>query len=962
MTPERYDQINALAEAALNMSGTQRHDFLQRACGSDQDLLLRVGELLKSYDTSTNFLEAPALEAWARDVAASPENRSLVGREAGRYVILSHLGSGGIGDVWLAKDKELARNVALKLLSPDLAGDSDHARRFRQEARAASSLNHPNLVTIFDIGEFEGRQFIAQEYIEGKTVREALALGAISVESAVNAAGQVAAALSAAHGAGIVHRDIKPENIMIRPDGLVKVLDFGLARFVEARWPSFPGTMHSGLTRPGMIIGTARYMSPEQARGLPVDGRSDIFSLGVVLYEMLTGRAPFTGNTPSDVLAAILTSEPAPVSRASNEVPEPLAKVVHRCLQKDPDLRFQSAGDLGSELAGFAQLLPARAAPPPVTRARRGWYWRTVLGALLIGIASYALWRAGAGKGRPDSRVLRYSITLPPGQQLDALDISPAGDQIAYSASVRGKRTIFRRFLDEDESRPVAGGEGGEQPFFSPDGTQIGFYAPRTLRVASGTEARDIATIPAEFYLRRAFWAADGSIYYTSPSPEDGTAEGVWRVPASGGKPVLLVRSKLADKGSTVYFGQQLLGKNWLICSTNTGPLRRSIERIDIGHSEPARPVASRLVERGMGGQLLRTGHLLYLWGDRLMAARFDERAGTIGSPVEVLTGVAPNGWFGPKARVSNNGTLVYAARVMPHRRLIWLGQNGKEVPLGLPDAAYEDAEASPDGTKVAVSRRDGEDRWTLWVVDLRTKAWTLIAEVDAPRPRAIWSPDGNSLVAALTKDHAEFANLYRVPLDAPEKAERLTVQPDFGQYPLSWSVAANAILYVEGTRPGTQSDIFALSLTGREARALVTSPSPDSSPTFSKDGKWFAFSSRVQSHSEVFVQRFDQSAPARSVTRDGGTDPLWSSDGKSLYFLTADEWLMQVPIANDGSVGEPKQVTRLVSAMRADWWGRAYSAAPDGRFLVVQNAGDPAPAQIHVVVNWTEELKRTVP
>jgi serine/threonine protein kinase len=335
MNVERYRQIDSLVDAALKIDRPHRSGFLEGECGSDRDLLQRVNALLRAYETAGDFLEKPAFEAWARDVAKESEIPSLAGRMVDRYSIISRLGAGGLGEVWLAMDTELAREVALKFLSPELAEDSDQARRFRQEARAASSLNHPNLVTIFDIAEFDGRQLIAQEYIPGRTVRDALAAGPFKIETVLEIATQIAAGLGAAHAAGIVHRDIKPENIMIRPDGVVKVVDFGIARFTDEA--ALSGHLPSSrLTQPGIIVGTARYMSPEQARGLPVDGRSDIFSLGVVLYEMVTGVAPFTGGTPSDVLAAILNADPAPLKRNSRNVPSEVECIVRRCLAKDP--------------------------------------------------------------------------------------------------------------------------------------------------------------------------------------------------------------------------------------------------------------------------------------------------------------------------------------------------------------------------------------------------------------------------------------------------------------------------------------------------------------------------------------------------------------------------------------------------------------------------------------------------
>ena len=354
MNQERYEQIDALAQAALKMGGAERLDFLHRACGSDQDLFQRVNVLLRAYETASDFLERPAFEAWARDLAQATSRPTPAGCTVDRYVVTSQLGAGGIGEVWLAKDAELGREVALKFLSPELGGDSEQARRFRQEARAASSLSHPNLVTVYDIGEFQGMQFIAQECISGKTVREALAEGPLSAKTAAGIAAQIAAGLTAAHAAGVVHRDIKPENVMIRPDGVVKVVDFGIARFLE-QGPVEKPRNETGLTRPGMILGTARYMSPEQARGLQVDGRSDIFSLGVVMYEMLAGSSPFTGSTPSDVIAAILTIDPVPISRISPGAPAELERIVRRCLAKNPDARYPSAADLHRDLENWVE-------------------------------------------------------------------------------------------------------------------------------------------------------------------------------------------------------------------------------------------------------------------------------------------------------------------------------------------------------------------------------------------------------------------------------------------------------------------------------------------------------------------------------------------------------------------------------------------------------------------------------
>ena len=470
MNAERYRQIDALAEAALKLEGARRSDFLLRACGSDQDLLEQVNALLRAYESADDFLENPAFEEWARDVAEADAHSSLAGRQVRRYLVKSRLGAGGIGEVWLAQDQELGREVALKFLSRELAGDSDQARRFRQEARAASSLSHNNLVTIFDIGEFDNRQFIAQEYIRGKTVREALASGTLGVETVAGIALQIAAGLGAAHAAGIVHRDIKPENIMIRADGTVKIVDFGIARFTDQAVKPVH-RVSTGLTRPGIILGTARYMSPEQARGLQVDGRSDIFSMGVVLYEMLTGAAPFNGATPSDVLAAILTQDPGPLSGNTRAVPPEFERIVRRCLAKDPAGRYPSAAALEEDLQRLrtsqkhphARLLP--------------WAIGVSSALLLLAVAFVVLMpsRRQATAAAPFSS-MRMSPLATRGDVSD-VTIAHHGNLFAYVAGGSDKETIHLRAISAPDDGIAIAAEHGRVSgiMFSPDDSFL-FY------------------------------------------------------------------------------------------------------------------------------------------------------------------------------------------------------------------------------------------------------------------------------------------------------------------------------------------------------------------------------------------------------------------------------------------------------------------------------------------------------
>jgi Tol biopolymer transport system component len=984
MTPERYRQIEALTEAALLLERSQRDDFLRRACGSDEDLRRRVAELVESDDASAAFLEAPAVEVLARDMAES-RKRSLVGRNVGRYLIVAHLGSGGIGDVWLAQDPELKRQIALKLLSAELAGDSEHARRFRREAWAASSLSHPNLVTILDVGEWEGRQFIAEEYIQGKTLRDLLRHGPLRVDAAVDIASQVAAGLSAAHGASIAHRDIKPENIMIRPDGLVKVLDFGMARFLEAGWANGPDLVQSAVSRPGLIIGTAPYMSPEQARGTKVDARTDVFSLGVVLYEMLAGRTPFAGATTADVLAAILTESPIPAG-----APAELERIVHACLQKDASARCPSADALREDLTRFALRIrgapasgdhhsvvgafragekqpreekksakrnPAGPGPGAVARRRP-----VIAGAVLLSVAAVlaglSAWRGHQRRAGEPAAELHSTLSLPEGHVPEVVVISPSGDEIVYQVSRREVRHLYRRRLDEDESRLIPDSEGATQPFFSPDGKAIGFYGPASLRIVGPAGARDLVQVPAEFNFRRAVWAEDQFVYYTTPS------SGIWRVPTRGGNAEPVFQSAPNDRSRPFDIPQQLLSGNppALLFSTIAGPVRRRIGWADVSGNSIPHP----LLDRAMGGQLIPDGYLVYYRRGKLFAAPFDaERRKLAGSPVEVIGRVASNGWRGPNASVSRNGTLVYIdAREQP-RKLFWVGHDGRETPLPIPAAAYEQAEVSPDGSKLSIVRRDAESLWTLWIYNLRTGAWTQLLDLEVPRPRSVWSPDGKSVIAAWSQGDAEFVNLYRIPLATPEAPERLTEQPNYGQFPSSWSAAARAVLFVEGSHTDTQTDIFALRLDGSDRPyPLVATKAVERSPSFSPNGRWFAYSSDEGAGSQVFIQRFDQSSPPRQVSTAGGMSPAWSRDGKRLYYLDLSHTIMEVSCDGErGSTGAPRALFATNSNDPRDWWTRGYSVGPDGRFLIIRDvAAQSSVPQIHVIVNWVEELKRLSP
>lgn len=564
-----------------------------------------------------------------------------------------------------------------------------------------------------------------------------------------------------------------------------------------------------------------------------------------------------------------------------------------------------------------------------------------------------------------DTRAPKAGVTvssyllLPRPQVPEVVVISPEGDQIVYQVMRGGVRQLYRRSLADEESHLIPGSEGATQPFFSPDGQELGFYTPTAIRVTGPHGNRDLVSVPPEFDLRKAIWGEDQFVYYTTP------ADGIWRVPAKGGQPQPVVKPVPGQRTTPFYFPQQVLydAHSVLIASTNSGPKSRSILAVGLSGNR----TVDTLVAQGMGGQVIPSGRFLYFWGGKLFAAPFDMRAHKLtGSAVEVLNHVAVNGWRGPAASVSNTGTLVYLERKLPIRKLLWIDCKGHETPLPVPAADYEQAEVSPDGTKVSLIRRDLPDLWTAWIYDLLSGGWTRILDLDVPVPRMIWSPDSKQVVISTAEGEQEFLNLYRIRLSSPAIAERLTEETDYGQFPGAWSAAANAILFTEGVHSVTQSDIFALLLsngdhTRARVRALVATKGADQTPAFSRDGRWFAYATFSESNSEVFVQKFDQSNPPRQVSVRGGSDPAWSPDGSRLYFLDRNRALMELTWTKDGAAGEPRKLLPEGFARSNDWWTRAYSIAPNGRFLVLRDSdgGAQSEPRIRVIVNWPVEMAR---
>jgi len=818
MTPERFQQINALVDTALELPSDRRAAFLDQACAGDKELRQEAERLLAAHGAGDDFLAAPAVQVLAQDMAAAePESRMLAGRQLGRYHIVARLGAGGIGEVWLARDTQLAREVALKVLSAELAGDPDLLGRFHREARAASMLNHPNIVTIHELGRAEGVDFIVQEYVQGETLRQHLAGGAMRLDSALDVAAQIGAALAAAHTAQIVHRDIKPENVMVRPDGLVKVLDFGLARFFKRQPLAIPGKGEAwslAVTRPGSVMGTVKYMSPEQARGLEVDPRSDIFSWGVVLYEMVTGTSPFSGRTPTDVLVSVLHYEPPPLSHYSPGIPEEVESIVRKCLEKDRERRYQAGDELCLDLdrlvrrsppAGARSGATVNAATPKrlrtwsankdVTRTRS---WRKeflIALAGMLAVAGYALYSAlSRNRSAAPFNLMRISRMTTRGSVLDAV-ISPDGKYFAYVLAEAGGESLWMKQLvtpgDVRILGPEAGGHWGLA--FSTDGDYL-------------------------YYIRR----------------DANNLDSLFQVPALGGK----AREVLADVNGPISFAPD--GKQFAFI------------RFDPTRWEAALMVAN---SDGSGGRKVAARQRPRYYSERGLAWSPDGRsivclAGDAAAsvpytlyPFEVRVAdgserrlTAP-GWAGTGSVVwsADGRSLILAANENSEDALqVWLisypGGAVRRVTNDLNN--YATLSLTSDGrTLLAVQTETTADIWLAPSGDAGRAVRISSGNLRGLSSIA-WTPDGRIVYAARAGD---YRNIWIMDADG-QNLTQLTVGPE-NKDELAVSSDGRHVLYQSNKK------IWRVNLDGSSPRQL-THGALDVHPCSSADGRWVIYTS----------------------------------------------------------------------------------------------------------------------
>ena len=884
------------------------------------------------------------------------------GAQLGPYEVLAPLGAGGMGEVYRAKDKRLDRTVALKVLPQHLAADPDLRQRFEREARAVSSLNHPHICALFDVGRQEGTDFLVMEYLEGETFAARLSRGPLPTEQVLRYGIEIADALDKAHRQGIVHRDLKPGNVMLTKSG-AKLLDFGLAKLHGAQVAPAAAMLSAGatpahpLTGHGTVLGTFQYMAPEQLEAKEADARSDIFALGSLLYEMATGKKAFTGKSQASLIAAILSADPPPLASVQPMTPPALERVVKVCLAKDPDDRLQTAHDVMQELKWIAEAGSAAGVPAPVAarrRSRERLAWMAAM-AVVITVAGVSLWRSRAQPVSDSGSVVRARLPLAAALAIGvnghpAVAVSPDGRHIAYSAGTPAQ--LYLRRMDETESRPIEGTGGAMYPFFSPDSASLGFLSDRSIkRIAlSGGAPVPMVTDLDINTMRGVAWADDDWIYYTP-----NYSAGLWRVRASGGDPQQLTTPDFAQGEKTHRFPFVLPGSQAVLFVVGTSKTT-SFDDARIEVLSLATRTRHRLIEGGTYPQYVSTGHLLYTHAGKLIAVPFDaERRALTGPPVAVADGMfvdAPSG--SGNHGVSRDGTFVRqggGTAAMP-QTVVEVDLHGAERPSraepGLfPNSVFNNGRLSRNGTRLAIYTLGGISQ--IAILDLERGTSTFLNdEWDNISP--VWTSDDSHIAFGSNRGGGPN-NLYWRRSDGTGEAERLTTS-DHRESAFSWSPGAKVLAYID-IDPNSGSDIWTLSIDDRKPHPLVRTPAEETSPAFPPDGHWIAYQSNKArpDRPEVYVQAFPSGGMAQQVSNAGGTQPMWRGDHEILY--RRGQSVMSVTIATVPTfhAGDPVELFRTPNTL--------IDLMPDGRLLMLTNTPAPPVTELEIVVNWFQELRK---
>ena len=938
-----WHRVKEIVEGALARSPEERAAFILENCGSDPSLRTEVESLLAAIDQAGNFIEQPALpNGWIPDLG----QRALEpGNSVGPYTILEFVGAGGMGEVYRARDTNLNRDVALKVRPVAFALDSDRFARFRREAQILAALNHPNVAAIYGLENSDGIQALVLEFVDGPTLASRISKGRISVSETIAIAKQIADGLEAAHKRGIIHSDLKPANIKLRPDGSVKLLDFGLAKALDAvesnnAAPDGITITNGSISQSGLIFGTAAYMSPEQARGAPVDKRTDIWAFGCVLYEMLAGRRAFQGKNIEEILDGVLEHEPD-WSLIPVETPASIVKMLRKCLQKNADRRLHDIADARIEIEDFDIPLPM------VTPQRRGHPILAIMSAVTAIAVFLAAWSWLRSESPSDiPAVKRLQIRLPDAQpptnawsmpqgfaQL-LIAVSPDGSRVVYVLERQGVFQLYLHELNKLEPTPIPGTEGAFGPFFSPDGRWIGFFSENKLKKipVSGGEPIELAAAPNAW---GGSWGPDGTILF---AVDEGRRPTV--IPENGGLPQPIVRI-----GQGSYRRPDILpgGKAAIVSNPLLGVGVLSLETGEF-----------RLLVPDAGGGRYMPGYLVFARPGVMLAAPFDlERLKLTGPETVVLEavrteleGVAPE----PQAAFSREGTLVYAPGGAPRKfaRPVWVDRRGKVQPVGMPPRSYRQMSLSPDGRMLAIIIAD--PRNDVWVQDLDRS--TLTQRTFGAEPDGVtWTPDGKHIAYGSRRNGKRAFSLPRDGSGEPEPFAYGDFSPD-----------GKLVATVQGN-PSTGLDLWVQPVEGpRRQQPFLQTPFTEAGPKFSSDGRWIAYGSDESGQYEIYVRPYPGPGGKWQISTEGGVQVIWSPTGKELFYRNGQKFMaVTVNLVPEFKAAAPRLLFEGPYLLVG---GQSFDVSPDGeRFIVLEPVEKELEPLTHfnVVLNWFEDVKQRV-
>jgi len=879
------------------------------------------------------------------------------GTRLAHYEISALLGKGGMGEVWRAKDTKLGREVAIKVLPDEFVRDAERLARFEREARLLASLDHSNVAAIHGIEEFEGTKFLVMQLAPGEDLAECLTRGAIPLEEALPIARQIAEALEAAHEQGIIHRDLKPANIKLDENGNVKVLDFGLAKALESEESeedfSNSPTMVRAATHAGVILGTAGYMSPEQARGKKVDKRADIWAFGVVIWEMLTGKRLFTGETVSDTLASVLRAD-VDLSELPDKTPNGIRTMLRRCLERNPRNRLHDVADARlviDDVIGNVDASGPVAASSDSSRKSRmtALAWIGVI--VVVAIAAAWAGRRSVETGDAASAPQRFAIHLAPNQEVvgQVLEFSGDGQVLAFPGRVDGRQTILRRDLGEADTKPISGTDFGGYAFFSPDGKWIGFASEGKLKKVPVEGGRPLELADARG-AGGATWLGDDTIVF-APSYSDG----LFRMNAQGGTLERLTSPDRDDGVLGHWWPDPLPGERKVVFTA----FRTPVDRSRIGVLDLDTKAVEWIVDGGLFARYVSTGHLLYAKENRLFSVRIDSKSGRLqGSPVQVLDDVYVEATNGSAAyAVSSAGTLAYVRREAgdPVRELVWLDREGRSTPVTEERRGYRGISISPDGTQAALTIQG--DSLDIWVYSFARGIMSRVTSGGKSEYDAFWTPDGKELLYVVDSPPFELHRTVAAATDAgrpifDEKSQKDTFGVDVSPDGKTISYTASDL--------ETGEDLFLRPFDGSEdQRVLRATRAVERYSTFSPDGKWIAYRSNETGRPEIYVESLSGSGERVQITADGGDQPRWIRNGEIFYRRFDELWVVAVRTGEKLSFDAPQKLFSFPMAPGVNESALLFDVTADGERIITSRIPDALRSRdIEIVTNWTSTLK----